>query len=303
MINSFLLSREVTCTRPTIVLYRYYLTDYAARGQPFTELGINEYLRSLVQDGKANDTVRNAYRIIKTACRWWFDHGMIPANPFDGVCRVRPPAKRRKRIITYSDEDIRRLLHAPSPLATNKRTNKERKRWSVDGPLMREAQQARCLVLLLVDSGMRAGEVCGLTCGQIRAAELVIESKGGHTDVAFISRIVRDELLLLAGDRPDSDPLFRHWHGAAPTTEALRNLLVRLADRAGVILPDRPLHAFRHYAARNWVKAGLNDLLIQQLMRHSELSTTQMYTGGIDPDELSKLHEAASALPRLEMVT
>jgi site-specific recombinase XerD len=65
-----------------------------------------------------------------------------------------------------------------------------------------------------------------------------------------------------------------------------------------VDLPPRPLHAFRHYAAREWLKAGLEDLAIQQLMRHSQLSTTAIYTQ-LDDDELAELHAQASPVNRL----
>ncbi|HSH82258.1 MAG TPA: tyrosine-type recombinase/integrase, partial [Herpetosiphonaceae bacterium] len=72
----------------------------------------------------------------------------------------------------------------------------------------------------------------------------------------------------------------------------------RLAERAGVTLPGRPLHAFRHYAAQNWVKERLSDLAIKQLMRHSSLVTTQIYTR-LDTDDLARLHEASSPVDRL----
>jgi site-specific recombinase XerD len=105
-------------------------------------------------------------------------------------------------------------------------------------------------------------------------------------------------LLELAGDRADDAPLFRDWNNRPCSTRGLRGILQRLARRAAVELPERPLHAFRHYAARQWVKAKVPDLVIRQLMRHEALSTTQIYTE-LSAEELAELHAEASAIPQL----
>jgi site-specific recombinase XerD len=127
---------------------------------------------------------------------------------------------------------------------------------------------------------------------------MIVMSKGGHEDSAFISPLTRSALLDLAGDRPDSDPLFRDKFLRRCTTRALRTCLKHLATRAGVPLVPRPLHAFRHLCARNWLKEGLGDLTIQQLMRHSSLNTTRIYTQ-LDPAELAAIHGKASQIARL----
>jgi len=158
--------------------------------------------------------------------------------------------------------------------------------------------QARALVLLLVDTGMRAGEVCRLTCGDLRRPELVVIGKGGHQGVIFLVPQVRLLLEYLALDRPDAAPLFRDWNGRACSVRALRCIVERLAQRANVDLPPRPLHAFRHAAARRWLKAGLPTLAIQQLMRHATVATTMIYCE-LDTAALETLHANASAVDML----
>jgi site-specific recombinase XerD len=71
-----------------------------------------------------------------------------------------------------------------------------------------------------------------------------------------------------------------------------------MAARAGVALVERPLHAFRHLTARDWLKSGLDDLTIRQLMRHSQLSTTRLYTE-LDATELAAIHARVSPVARL----
>ena len=65
---------------------------------------------------------------------------------------------------------------------------------------------------------------------------------------------------------------YRH-QGRSDVAQAWRK---RFATQ--VAHPGGRLHAFRHYAARKWVKARILDLAIRQLMRHADLTTTQIYT-------------------------
>jgi integrase/recombinase XerC len=296
----FLASREWTCNARSIVQYRQCLKTFGAfvLSKPLVPPTIEAYLAARKAQGLSVATLQNEHRMLKTYCRWLVAETLLEADPFSGAGRVRAPAHKRRRRRTYSDEQISSMLAAPAPVAANKRSDSTRVRWSKDGPLEREHAQSRALVLLLVDSAMRAGEVAALSCGDLYSDELIVHSKGDHEDVAFITAPTRAALLTLCEGRADEAPLFRDWHGRRCTVRALRGLLERLADRAGVELPPRPLHAFRHYAARQWLKAGREDLIIRQFMRHSQLATTQIYTE-LDASELAELHAASSPIQRL----
>jgi site-specific recombinase XerC len=300
-IGAFLVSREATCNDKTMQTYGYYLRPFVRwlAGRPVSAALISAYLLERRRDRKRDDTLANTYRILKTWCRWMVAEGQLATDPFSGPGRVKPQARRRKRRRVYSDSEIVALLRATFVQAANKRRPElKRRRWADDGPYMREALQARALVLLLSDSALRAEEAARLTCGQVRAEEFLILGKGGHVDAAFVGATTRRALLELAAGREDECPLFRDWRGKACTTRAIRGILTRLSARAGVVLPPRPLHAFRHYAARQWVKAKIPDLAIRQLMRHSDLATTRIYTE-LDAAELAELHADASPIARL----
>lgn len=302
-IATFAAERTDRCQPGTLAMYRAYLTHYARwaaarEGDAFAPATVRAYLaaRSLVD---RNDTLRNRARYLRLWCRWLAERNKIAQSPFEGGERVTMPPRKRARREVYSQADVVALLQATAPAQWKRGARRQaRRQWQPNGPLMREAIQARALVLLLVDSALRAAEVAALTCGHIRAPRLRVRSKGGHLDIAFISPATRAVLLELAGDRPDADPLFRDWNNRGCSTRGLRGIVERLARRAGVELPPRPLHAFRHYAARQWVKAKVPDLVIRQLMRHEQLSTTQIYTE-LDAEELAALHEEATPIPAL----
>lgn len=299
LIASFLESRDETCNPASCATYRAYLRpfDVWLKDRPISSLTISAYLADQRARKLAPATIGGSYRMIKTLCRWLVEQDLLERDPFVGAGRVKPIAQKRKRRRVYTEDQVVKLLTvAQDWIGEREEVNKW---WPSKNPYMlRDAAQSYCLILLLCDSALRAAEVCALDCGQIRAEEMIVMSKGGHEDSAFISPLTRQALLDLAGDRPDTDPLFKDKFQKRCTTRALRKCLAHLATRAGVPLVPRPLHAFRHLCARNWLKEGLGDLAIQQLMRHSSLNTTRIYTQ-LDPAELAQIHGKASQIARL----
>jgi integrase len=303
LITEFLASRIDTCQENSRATYRAYLGAYARwavdqEGEPLAPATIRAYIAAC-RTADRNATLCNRARYLRMLCNWAREEGKIDASPFEGRGRVRMPTAKRPRRTVWSQADIVALLRAAEPTQWKRGERRTtRQQWTADGPMEREAQQGIALVCLLVDSALRAAEAAGLSCGQVRAPRLLIKGKGGHWDVAYVSQATRAELRTLAGDRPDDAPLFRDYNNRRCTTRGIRGIVQRLARRAGVQLPERPVHAFRHFAARQWLKAGVPDLTIRQFMRHESLATTQIYTE-LDPDELEELHAGASPISAL----
>lgn len=298
MVAAFLESREETCNPASQKTYRAYLHTFLTwlHGRPISAMMIKAYMADMRARKLAPPTVGGAYRMIKTCCRWLIEQDLLNSDPFSGPGRVKPLPSKRKRRKVYTDEQVITLIVTSAEWIAERR--EVLKWWPSENPyFLRDAIQSHALVLLLCDSALRAAEVCALDCGQIRSDEFIVLGKGGHEDPAFISEITRQTLLDLAGDRPDDDPLFKDKFQKRCTTRALRTCLRHLATRAGVPLVPRPLHAFRHLCAREWLKSGLQDLAIQQLMRHSNLATTRLYTD-LSAAELAEIHGKASPVTR-----
>jgi len=298
-IAAFLESRADTCNPASCATYRAFLRPFRdwLADRPISALTISAYLTDQRTRKLAPATIGGSYRMIKTLCRWLLEQDMIERDPFVGAGRVRPIAQKRKRRRVYTEDQVVKMMVTAQEWIAER---EEVARWwpSANPYFLRDAQQSYALILVLCDSALRAAEVCALDCGQIRAEEMIVMSKGGHEDSAFISPLTRAALLSLAADRPDDDPLFRDKFLKRCTTRALRKCLAHLATRADVPLVPRPLHGFRHFAARNWLKEGLGDLVIMQLMRHQNLATTRIYTQ-LDPAELAQIHGKASQIARL----
>jgi integrase len=301
LVALYLEAKAVTLMASTIAHYKYILERFVdwLEDRPLDGPTINAFLLELKAQGKSDWYRRNFHRTLKTFIYWLLDEEYIRSDPFRGRGRVQPIKLKRKRRRTYTEEEVIRLLTARPAVSWMKRKPAlKRRQWRRDGPMVREDDQCRALVLLLIDSALRAAEVCRLNCGDIRASELVVISKGGHEDVAFVSATTRRVLLELAGERPDNDPLLRDWRGRRCTSRALRGMIERLAERADVDLPPRHVHAFRHFAAQVWARAKLPDVVIMKLMRHTSVETTRIYTA-MGTEDLGRLHAAASPVDRL----
>jgi integrase len=176
-LDYFLESRADTCGRATRAAYAAYIADLRRfletrpGDDPFAPATIRAYLVGAKARGLSDASIDNRYRLIKTCCRWLIEEELLDRDPFVGKGRVRPLPKTRKRRRIYSEAEVVALLKAASlaPAAGS-----GRHRWAADGPTVRESAQAMALVLLLVDSAMRAGEVCALSCHQVRADMLQI---------------------------------------------------------------------------------------------------------------------------------
>lgn len=164
------------------------------------------------------------------------------------------------------------------------------------------AVRDRALILLLLESGMRASEVCGLELGSIETANrrAQVWGKGGRQAWVYWGEAAGEALtrwLLFRPGRVNHDRVFvslgRTNYGAPFSYNGLRLMFARLAKRAGVELPDgASIHALRHTFAHDLLDANVQTLHLQQLMRHRDARTTERYTRE-RPDTLGRVHRRA----------
>jgi|GEM_PF-723541 len=162
--------------------------------------------------------------------------------------------------------------------------------------LVRTAQASKyprrneSIIRFLFDSGVRAGELCGLQMKDVdlfqrRARVLGKGNKnrlvawGKRTGMA-LRAYMRDEYFSPEKLAPD-DPLFiaatGKFAGEAMTTSGLRQLVNKLGRRAGVQIAQCSPHTFRHTFAIVYLRRGGDIQTLQFMMGHSSIKTTQGY--------------------------
>jgi site-specific recombinase XerD len=180
-----------------------------------------------------------------------------------------------------SIEEVRALLHACSG---------------------RFAERDRAVVMLLLDSGLRAAELAALNVGHVNLASgsvFVHHGKGKKDRVSFMGAQTRRALaryLRHRGVLPDSAPLFEMRLGNRMTCSGLSQMLERLAERAGV--PVRRPHSFRRAFTINMLREGADLLSLQRLLGHYDLSLLQRYAKQTEGD-LQAVHKGKSPVDHL----
>ena len=144
------------------------------------------------------------------------------------------------------------------------------------------------ILMIMYGAGLRNSEVCNLTPADVNFETGLIyiqEGKGGKDRYVPMTEDLMEALKNWAEIRPDSEFFFSTMKGGQLSDRYIRDLCYRTSEKAEVSIQDgrekRPVnpHALRHSFATETLKSG--DFTIrelQELMGHSDISTTQIYT-------------------------
>ena len=239
---------------------------------------LRAYLAWLHGRGLAKSSIARKLATARSCFRFLARRGYIAANPARQVASPRLP--RRLPSFLPKDES-KELLDAPVEDSAAGRRD-------------------RALLELLYASGLRVAECCGLDVEDLdrRHGTVRVLGKGGKERVVPVGDAALDALdayLSAAGGRDrrgaGSGPLFRNPRGGRLTTRSVRSIVRRRARAAGIARRVTP-HTLRHTFATHLLGEGADLRLIQELLGHSRLSTTQRYTH-VSPEHLMKVYDAA----------
>lgn len=296
-VGSFLDHRRRKNVSPdTLRLYTRVLTHWqtwrTARGlhDALSAVELEDFtafLGALLADEKAPNTVDSYRRILRAFWRYQEGEGALsPAQClFWANHRIPRPLGTDPEPRPYCEDDqFEDLLAAAG-----------------DGSTENSARN-RAILLLLWESGMRAGELCGLTDAQLdtRKRRAMIIGKGRKRAWVFWGPRAGAALLrylaLRRGGKGGALAVFRgvssRNNGGPLTPNAVRLMVKAL----GVKLPNgAPVHFIRHAFAHRNLDAGLETSQVQQLMRHANIETTLRYLKE-RPDRLQDLHRRGLGL-------
>jgi integrase/recombinase XerD len=139
-------------------------------------------------------------------------------------------------------------------------------------------------IRLMISTGIRVGELCRLQAHDVTpdGSTLRIHGKGSRDRVAYVSdpalrtelqAVVRHRLGYTDGPRH----LFTDRRGATLQPRSLRGVLRRLALKAGISRKVTP-HMLRHTAATLLIERGVDIRIVQRLLGHASIATTEIYT-------------------------
>lgn len=203
-------------------------------------------------------TVHGHTRAIKSFLNWAVAEGLLDASV---VQRIAMPRRASKVMPVLTADQIRRLT------------------------LACESTRDRAILAVLLDTGIRASELCGLTldrvCFSADDAYLLVHGKNRKSREVGIGRQSR-QLLHRYIHRERRAPqnvtaVFLGRTGAPLTPMGLDRLLYRLRDRAGLRGVRVGAHVWRHTYAFNFIAQGGDVLRLSRLLGHTSVATTQGY--------------------------
>lgn len=144
----------------------------------------------------------------------------------------------------------------------------------------------KAIIETLYGSGVRVSELTGLKISNIYAEEgyMLVEGKGNKQRLVPLSPVALAQIKLWLADRGllnikrgNEDFLFLNNRGSRLTRAMIFEIVKQLSVLAGIRKPVSP-HTFRHSFATHLLENGANLRVIQQLLGHESITTTELYT-------------------------
>jgi integrase/recombinase XerD len=279
-----MLAAERGAAANTLAAYRRDLEDYL---DYLTETGtapdaakpatISGFLASLDERGLKSSSAARRLSAVRQFHKFLYAEGYAPADPT--AAAVGP---KRGRVLpkVMSVADVDRLLR--------------RARESVDeaepgsGQRLRAARM-RCLIELLYATGLRVSELVSLPASAARTRErfLIVRGKGGKERLVPLTEAARQaarDYLALAEAPGALGPWLFPSDGEAGhlTRQAFARELKLLAGAAALRADKISPHVLRHAFASHLLQNGADLRVVQELLGHSDIATTQIYTHVLD---------------------
>ena len=226
------------------------------------------------QKGRASSAARRLSSV-KRFYQYCVRERLIGVDP---TLKLDPPKRPPRFPKTLSEQDVEALLAAPDTAT----------------PV---GLRDRAMLETLYATGLRVSELVGLKTFEVNANAGVVRVMGkgskerlvplGEEAVHWIARYVAQARESLRGKR-EPDALFITGRGAGMTRQAFWHLIRRYGRRA---IPGKRLspHVLRHAFATHLINHGADLRVVQMLLGHADISTTQIYTH-VARERLKQLH-------------
>lgn len=275
----------------TLAAYRRDLRAYEAwlRLQHLSlkdvaETDVLAYIASLWATGRAPSSVARALVAVRSLHRFLADEGHTESDPTGDVGPPKVPQGLPKAL---SEDEVTGLL----------------------GAVVGEdatARRDRAILELLYGTGMRISELVGLSLSDLALDSGVIRvfGKGSKERLVPLGRYARgalDDWLSASGRgamspsrwarRGDSEAVFLNRRGGRLSRQGAWGIVRRYGDKVGLGERLTP-HVLRHSCATHMLDHGADIRVVQELLGHASIATTQVYTK-VSTERLRSAYEAA----------
>lgn len=288
------LSGEKNASPHTITAYKKDLEDYFAYLEQkeldevrADHLVVRRYMTALRDQGISKNSMARKMSSLRSYYRFLIRENILEDSP---LALVSSPKETKKLPKFVHYEDIRRMLELPDRTPAGLRD--------------------RAIMEILYGGGLRVSELVGLEVNQllfpIRSVKVMGKGKkerlvplGDYAMNALKDYLENGRPLLVKPENEEEQGVFLNQRdGHAITDRAVRNILNRYVMQMSGTLKVSP-HMLRHSYATHMLENGADIRIIQELLGHERLSTTQIYTH-ITKSHMMEIYKEAHPRSRKE---
>ena len=255
----------------TMKMYLCYFDEFARYVKKPLESAERDDIVGFLAGKKERGNVSNATLALVHASLRFFFHGVMHNKIVE---EVKIAKKAKKLPIVLSRDEVRALISAAPP------------------------KRNRLIVEFLYSSGCRVSECVKLKTENLNFKERIASIQGGKGDkdrtIILSKEWLKHVKKYIARKKVKSVFVFSKKNGKPLSSDTIQKIVKVAAKKAGIQKRVTP-HTLRHSYATHLLEAGENIRKIQELLGHSDLSTTQIYTR-VSMEELKKVQ---SPLDRL----
>jgi integrase/recombinase XerC len=266
----------------TLRAYRKDLEEFCGhagkRPEEIELIDVRSFVAQQIRNGLSKTTAGRRLASVRSFFKYLFREGYVSKNP----AKLVSGPKTQKLLPRFlSVDDVFSLVENPRGIGF-------------------VPARDRAILELLYSSGLRVSEVAGLNADDVNTREGLVKVKGkgrkerilpiGAKAVDAIKSYLVEKILLKRKDRA----MFLNRRGARLSDRGVRRIVVKYAKLIGINGRIGP-HTLRHTFASHLLQSGADLRVIQELLGHSSLSTTQKYTH-LDITHLMDIYDKAHPL-------
>jgi len=225
----------------------------------FSQIQVFEYSKT---------TIARKIAALRTFFRFLYREKIVNSNPAEAI---RSPKKPKKLPNFLNEDEVQKIFDIVEPDSPSNSRN-------------------RAIMEVLYACGMRVSELCGINFGDLNLEEneITVFGKGAKERIVLISERAKNYLNIYLNDYrklyanpkefiTESTPVFINNAGCRLNTRSVDKFLDKISEKVE-INKKISAHVFRHSFATKLLEKGADLRVVQELLGHSSISNTQIYT-------------------------